>query len=85
MKNVLGQNLKTFVIRILLFTLLMGFVYIFAENVYAERTSFATCGWSFTAKTWLDENGNQLWDETEKPLPIVQGFFCKLVKVIFAF
>ena len=74
MKYVLGQNLKTFVIRILLFTFLMGFIYIYAENEDAVKTSFASCGWKFSVKTWVDENNNQIWDENEKPLSNVQVF-----------
>ena len=43
-------------------------------NTFSRRLIFATCGWNATAKAWIDENKNQVWDENELPLSKVEIF-----------
>ena len=68
MKNILQQNLVTFIIRFLLFTFMIASISIYWENTYVEECALATYFGRATAKAWVDENMNQVWDENEPPL-----------------
>jgi hypothetical protein len=52
---------------VLIMALLVGGAFLTGCNV--------DCGWSVQGEAWVDQNGNQKWDDGELPLPGVRFSF----------
>jgi streptogramin lyase len=64
-----STNLKQRWIWLIVVTVLLG---VAALLSWIKQNTFVDCGWDAPVSAWIDENGNNIWDEGEPPLEGVQ-------------